>query len=189
MAASHMGVAINPSTLKDGSLVGAFDTYRNPMDGTTRAAKVGASVGTIGVPVVTPAVNNAAGTLPAGTYSYKVAALNADGEGKPSAAVTGTVTGGTSTVTLTWPATTGEVLGWRVYGRVAGAWALLGTVAHGASRTFADNGSVTPGAAIAPVRSSTSGQFEGNTAPRPSGNGYQTGNPGSLGLPSSTAVA
>lgn len=189
MAASHMGVAITPATLKDGTLVAAFDPVTHPQLGDTGTAKVGPSVGTIGVPVVTPAVNNAAGALAAGNYSYKVAALNADGEGKASAAATATTTGGTSTVTLTWPATAGETAGWRVYGRKAGAWALLGTVAHGASRSFADDGSAALGAAIAPVRSSTSGEFEGNAAPRPTGNGYQTGNPGALALPSSSAVA
>ena len=189
MASTHMGVAIDPSTLADGTLLASLDPVTSPQEGDTESAKVGPSVGTIGVPVVTPAVNDTAGDLAEGDYSYKVSALNADGEGKASAAATETATGGTSTITLTWPAVTGETAGFRVYGRTDGAWALLGTVAHGATREFVDDGSAVEGAPIAPVRSGKTGQFSGNAAPRPTGNLYQTGNPGVLALPSATAVA
>lgn len=92
------------------------------------------------------------GTLAAGTYSYRVSALDgAGGETLASTATTQATTGSTSTVTVNWNAVTGAT-GYKVYGRTAGAELLIATV--GATTTYTDTGSVTPAGAL-PVSNTT----------------------------------
>lgn len=86
------------------------------------------------------------GTLAAGTYSYRVSALDGlGGETLVSAATTQATTGATSTVTVNWGAVTGAT-GYKVFGRTAGSELLLATV--GATTTWTDTGSVTPSGAL-----------------------------------------
>jgi hypothetical protein len=86
------------------------------------------------------------GTLAAGTYSYRVSALDgAGGETLASEATTQTTTGSTSTVTVNWGAVTGAT-GYRVYGRTVAGEQLLATV--GNVTTWTDDGSATPAGAL-----------------------------------------
>lgn len=86
------------------------------------------------------------GTLAAGTYSYRVCALDGlGGETLASAATTQATTGATSTVTVNWGAVTGAT-GYKVFGRTAGSELLLATV--GATTTWTDTGSLTPSGAL-----------------------------------------
>lgn len=101
------------------------------------------------------------GTLTAGTYSYRVAAVSVEGETQASAAVTVTSTGSTSANTVSWSAVTGTnvgpslalggtpatstplasvLAGYRVYGRLAGVERLLATVGPGVT-SWVDDGS------------------------------------------------
>jgi hypothetical protein len=88
----------------------------------------------------TAAANNAAGALPAATYRYVITRLTEGGETDPSPSVTQAVTGGTSTVTLTFPAPVTGQTGWRVYGRANDAtrMVLLATLQLTAT-TWADD--------------------------------------------------
>jgi hypothetical protein len=98
----------------------------------------------LGVPTggtATPSTTG--GTLAAGTYSYKVVAVSPEGTTDPSAAFSATTTGTTSKVTLAWTAVT-HAIGYKVYGRTAGSWALMGSPT---SPAFIDDGSVTPSGA------------------------------------------
>lgn len=91
----------------------------------------------------TAAANNAAGSLPAATYMYAITRLTEAGETTPSPTVTQAVTGGTSTVTLTLPASVTGQTGWRVYGRAndSSRLVLLATLPVTAT-TWADDYSV-----------------------------------------------
>lgn len=83
-------------------------------------------IGARHVKVITPGVLLAAptnvvatpsgtgGTLAAGTYYYKVTALDAYGQTLPSAEASAVTTGATSSVALTWTAVTGAV-SYRIY--------------------------------------------------------------------------
>lgn len=82
------------------------------------------------------------GTLAAATYSYRVAALTAFGETPASTAKTQATTGSTSTVTVGWSSVTGATA-YRIYGRTAGAEALLATVT-GTATSWVDDGSTFP---------------------------------------------
>lgn len=88
-----------------------------------------------------PATATVGGTLPAATYSYRVAALSTAGETLASAAVTQATTGTTSTVTVNWSAVSGAI-GYVIYGRTAGRERLLARV--GAVTTWVDDGSIIP---------------------------------------------
>lgn len=97
------------------------------------------------------------GTLAAGTYAYRVTALNANGETLASAEVTVTTTGTTSKNTVTWaavvaPANVAAVTGYRIYGRATGTEQLLATV--GLVTSWTDDGSLTP-AGVLPARNTT----------------------------------
>lgn len=111
-------------------------------------------------PTNVAAAEVAGGTLPVGTYSYRVAATNADGETQASAAVAVT-TAAVGTVRLTWTATANvagvaALDGYRIYGRTAGGERLLGTVGAAAT-SFDDTGAATPGADTPLVTNSTGG--------------------------------
>lgn len=67
-------------------------------------------------------------TIPNGAYSYKITAIGAAGESLPSVAAVATTTGGINAVTLSWPAVAGAI-GYKIYGRTAGAEYYLGTLA------------------------------------------------------------
>lgn len=86
------------------------------------------------------------GTLPAGTQSYRVSALDgAGGETLASTATTQATTGATSTVTVNWGAVTGAT-GYKVYGRTVGGEQLLVTL--GNVTTWTDTGSATASGAL-----------------------------------------
>lgn len=85
------------------------------------------------------------GTLPAGTYTYRVSALDANGETLASAESGITTTGSTSTVTVVWGAIAGAT-GYRIYGRAAGGQQLMAEV--GAVTSWLDDGSITPSGAL-----------------------------------------
>lgn len=87
------------------------------------------------------------GTLAAGSYNYRVTALNAYGETLPSpeAASNITTTGTTSTVTISWAAVPGAS-SYKVYGRTPGGELYMATVNSGT--TYTDTGSVVPAGAL-----------------------------------------
>lgn len=91
------------------------------------------------------------GSLAAGTYYYRVSALDKHGETLASTETSQVTTGATSTVTVNWGAVTGAT-GYKVYGRSTGAQQLLATV--GAVTTYVDTGAVTPSGAL-PGRNTT----------------------------------
>lgn len=93
----------------------------------------------------------AGGTLTAGTYSYRVAAKNANGTTLASAAATIATTGATSTVTVNWnavaaPTGASPVTGYDIYGRTAGGELLLASV--GLVTTYTDTGATAPSGAL-----------------------------------------
>jgi uncharacterized phage protein gp47/JayE len=93
------------------------------------------------------------GTLGAGTYSYRVAALNAAGTTLASTAGTVVVASGTTNkTTVTWvapvvPAGVGAITSYKVYGRTGGSELLMATVTA-PTVTWQDTGSVTPSGAL-----------------------------------------
>lgn len=93
------------------------------------------------------------GSLPAGTYYYRVSAVNAYGETLASTETSQVVPAGTATntVTVNWTAVTvpdgvSTVTGYKVYGRTTGAELLLASV--GLVTTYVDTGSLTPAGAL-----------------------------------------
>lgn len=99
-------------------------------------------------PTATPSAGG--GTLANGSYSYSITAIGEMGETLPSTATAATVTGGPGKVTLQWAEVVGA-RGYKVYGRTAGTLRLMATLGSTA-RTFVDDASITPNAAIsAPV--------------------------------------
>jgi predicted phage tail protein len=102
--------------------------------------------GSVAAPVAnTPSTATTGGTLLAGTYFYKITALNQNGESLASNEVSKTTTGSTSTVTLTWAAVP-NATGYRIYrGTTAGGEGVYYTVS--AVTTFTDtNAASTAGA-------------------------------------------
>lgn len=95
-------------------------------------------------PVVT--LSSAAGTLLAGTYYYRVTAINANGEtlGSEEKSI---ILGATSGVKIDWVQVT-NATGYKVYGRSAGAELLITTILSGATITYTDSGSITPSGAL-----------------------------------------
>lgn len=92
------------------------------------------------------------GTMPAGTYQYQVAALSADGATLATAPVTVVIAGGgvTNQVTVSWSLVP-NAIGYRVYGRVAGAtYGAIQDVGQGATQ-YIDTGAVTPNVDLQPV--------------------------------------
>lgn len=97
-------------------------------------------VATPAAPTVTTSTSG--GTLAAGTYSYRIAALSPYGETLASTAGTVTTTGSTSTATPAW-STVASATGYRVYGRTAGVEKLLATLGAAAT-SWTDDGSLPP---------------------------------------------
>jgi hypothetical protein len=88
------------------------------------------------------------GTLAAATYSYRVTFVTQGLETAPSVAKTQVTTGSTSTVTVDVTAIAPPfATSWKVYGRTSGTELLMGTV-NLPTKTFVDDGSVTPAGAL-----------------------------------------
>ena len=85
------------------------------------------------------------GTLAAGTYFYRVTAINAYGETLASTETSQVTTGTTSTVTVNWGAVSGAT-GYKIYGRTTGAE--LALVAVNAVTAYIDTGAVTSAGAL-----------------------------------------
>ncbi|MDP9184816.1 MAG: hypothetical protein M3O29_03990 [Actinomycetota bacterium] len=100
-----------------------------------------AAVAAIGTPVLTlGTTSTTGGTLAAGTYYWKLTAINASGETVGSNEVTATTTGSTSSQPFTWVAITGAT-GYKLYrGTVAGAENILVTTL-GTVTSYTDTGS------------------------------------------------
>jgi hypothetical protein len=100
-----------------------------------------AALAAIGTPVLTlGTTSSSGGTLAAGTYFWKITAINASGETVGSNEVTATTTGATSSQPLSWVAITGST-GFKVYrGTVAGAENVLVTTL-GLVTSYTDTGS------------------------------------------------
>lgn len=81
------------------------------------------------------------GTLVAGNYSYKISALNRDGESLPSDEATVTLPGGVASY-VTWDTQAGA-LGYNIYRKVDAVWLLLETVGA-ANSYYIDKGYATP---------------------------------------------
>ncbi len=104
----------------------------------------------VAAPANVQSVVTSSGSLPAGSVSYQVVAVDADGRSKPTPHAV-TVAAG-STVTLTWDEVLGA-LSYEVYGRSGVSPLMLWS---GTALTFVDNGSVVPfGSAVPAI--STSG--------------------------------
>lgn len=91
------------------------------------------------------------GTLAAGTYTYRVSAVNAAGETLASSSTSITTTGSTSTVTVAWsapnvPSGVGPITNYRVYGR-SGTLTRRVEVGSGVL-SWVDTGSAAAGAAL-----------------------------------------
>lgn len=87
---------------------------------------------------------SAAGSLAAGTYYYRVSALNATGETDASTE-TSVVLASTGGVNINWGKVDGAT-GYNIYGRTTGAELLIATV--GDVATYLDGGTITPTGAL-----------------------------------------
>lgn len=98
------------------------------------------------------------GTKIAGTYNYKIVALNALGHSLPSAIESETVPSGTTTntVTVNWGTVTGASGGYDIYEEIGSVYRKIGHVASG-TLTFVDTGSAVPGVKL--VNTDTSGDI------------------------------
>ncbi len=106
------------------------------------------------VPTVTTTGATTGGSLAAGTYWYRVSAVNAQGETIASAEVS-RVTGGATATNLcnaNWTAIP-HAVSYNVYGRTSGAQLLLANVAAPLV-TFQDTGALTPSGALPTLDSS-----------------------------------
>jgi len=101
----------------------------------------------LSAPAAPTATAGAGGSLAAATYSYELTATNQNGETLPSAVSTATTVGANGSVALTWTAVAGAT-GYNVYGRVAGALALLASL--GNVTNWNDTGTGAPNAAVTP---------------------------------------
>src|ERR1051326_3696091 len=119
--------------------------YRNAK-GKFRNAVVIADTKAPGQPA--SSTSTSGGTLAAATYSYRVTFVVAGLETAPSVAKTQVTTGTTSTLTVDVTAIAPSVFtSWKVYGRTGGSELLMGTVSS-PTKTFVDDGSVTPSGAL-----------------------------------------
>lgn len=127
-----------------------FGIFRNvSLANTIKLGVQAAVVATPAAPTVTPQ-----GTSGATTYSYRVSAIDANGEtlaGTAGATATGHATlDGTNFNRLTWAAVA-NATGYKVYGRSAGTELLIATL--GDVLTYDDTGVVTPAGALPSVNS------------------------------------
>lgn len=94
------------------------------------------------------------GTIAAGTFDYRVAAVGRSGEALASASVSVTIASGTTNaVTVTWTPVAGA-LGYHIYGR-SGTIARIGTVGA-TTLSFVDTGAVAPDSNYLPITNSGS---------------------------------
>jgi hypothetical protein len=128
-------------------------TYRNAR-GRTYNAVVRAVAGRPISPVLQPPTGAiTGGTLAAGTFWYRVSAVNANGEGIACAEQSGVVASGTTgSVSLTITAVPGATT-YKFYGRTQGAELLL---VSQAGTTYVDTNAATPSGAL-PTLSTTPG--------------------------------
>ena len=112
-----------------------------------------------------PTTSASGGVLAAATYSYRISAINANGETTAAVAQTIAALGSSSSNILTWSASAGAT-GYRVYGRTAGAERLIAQV--GAVLTYTDTGLQTPTYAP-PASNTTSGGNIHTMTPNESG--------------------
>lgn len=106
------------------------------------------ALGAVGTLTATP---GSAGTLPAGTYAYRVTAANQYGETLPSTEVTATTTGTTGSVALSLATPPAGAKYFRWYGRTAGAEQFL---AQTTTASYTDDGSAVPAGALPTVDTS-----------------------------------
>ena len=117
---------------------------------------------------ITIATNTSGGTLAAATYSYRVSAVIDGIETQASTAKTQVTTGTTSTVTLDWTTAAGKqpwirASAFKIYGRTGGSELLMGTV-NMPTKTFTDDGSVTPSGALPAATTAISFRNRGTKA-------------------------
>lgn len=98
-----------------------------------------AKLGTPPAPTVTYVAGG--GTLAAATYSYRLSAVNDQGETLASTATALAAPAAGAAMTVSWPAFPGAIF-YKVYGRVAGSEQLLAEGITGTS--FTDTGALTP---------------------------------------------
>jgi hypothetical protein len=99
------------------------------------------------------------GTLAAGTYGYRVAATNANGNGLACVEQTVTTTGSTSSVSITVQAVPGATT-YKFYGRTPGGELLM---VSQAGTTYVDDASATPSGAL-PTLATTPGNATVDTS-------------------------
>ncbi|WP_267716796.1 hypothetical protein [Streptomyces sp. CoH17] len=111
----------------------------------------------------TPTTSTTGGQLSAGIYTYRLTALDDNGETLASAEKSVTVPAGTSTntVTVTWPSVSGATGGYKIYGRTLGNELFIASVASG-TLTYTDTGAISPSGNL-PLINTT-----GTAAPVPS---------------------
>ncbi len=95
-----------------------------------------------------------AGSLAAGTYYYRIAAITANGQTDPCPEVGATVAA-SKAITLTWKKIQGAT-SYKIYGRTQNAELLMQTIASGDTLTWTDTGSVTPSGAMPPTNATAS---------------------------------
>lgn len=101
---------------------------------------VAAERATVDTPIPSASVSETGGSLAAGTYYYRVTAVYDEQETLVSDAVSGTVTGSSGKITLSWSAIS-NAESYKIYGRTQGAEKLIGTTT---STSFDDDGSASP---------------------------------------------
>lgn len=124
--------------------------YATPADLANHGVPAQALAGIGIVPPVLGTCTATAGTLPAGTYGFRVTSLDANGRSAPSAEATITLTG-PGGVLIPWPAVPGAT-GYEIYGRAPGAELFLATVGQVVS--WVDTGALTPAGALPAVATS-----------------------------------
>jgi hypothetical protein len=122
--------------------------------GKTKAGVVLAAAARPATPVLAAPVGAiTGGTLAAGTYWYRIAATNANGNGLACVELSGTVaSGSTGSVALSWGAVAGAT-SYKIYGRTQGAELLM---VSQAGTTFTDDNTLTPAGAL-PTLATTPG--------------------------------
>lgn len=139
--------ALDPWTLPDNHLVGGLANPRGSLPAPTGL-------------VATPFASG--GTLAAGTYYYRVSAVNANGQTLASTEVSsGALTGSTSRVVLTWTAVNGAT-GYRVYrSTVSGTYTTPALLASPSPATYTDTGGSVGAGAPLTTATATSNIDEG----------------------------
>lgn len=96
--------------------------------------------------------SGAGGTIPAGTYYYRVTAVGATGETIASNEVTVTLSGATSSVALAWTALAGATA-YRIYRGTALEAEVLLASPGGTGTSYTDTGAAVPGTSVVPTNS------------------------------------